>query len=221
MITATQPTTQNTAQAPAATPPKTSGLATDFQTFLLMLTTQAKNQDPLEPLDSSQYASQLAQFSMVEQQTRTNNLLSGLSSSMGSVNLEELTRWVGMDVRTASAFQFDGAPKTLFAQAEPAATNAVMVIRDNAGTVIDRIAVPKSEAEFVWAGVDGDGNPLPKGSYSATLESYDGDKLLSQKLASAYNKVKEAQSSDDTILLTLENGQVVSAAEVTAVRTGA
>lgn len=221
MITPTQTTTPANGQPQPAAQSQKSALTSDFETFLLMMTTQAQNQDPLEPMDSSEYASQLAQFSMVEQQVQTNDLLAELALSLGSVNLDELAGWVGMDVRTSGAFHFDGEPATLIAQADPAADGAYLVIRDGDGAVIDRSAVPPTGTEFVWAGTGSDGSPLPAGNYSATLESYDGDELLSEQLASAYNQVVEAQVGEDTVLLTLESGQVVPAGLVTAVRAGA
>ncbi|NOC47229.1 MULTISPECIES: flagellar hook capping FlgD N-terminal domain-containing protein [unclassified Ruegeria] len=198
-----------------------SAITSDFETFLLMLTAQAKNQDPLEPMDSTEYASQLAQFSMVEQQVQTNDLLSNLANALGGTKLNELASWVGMDVRSTSAFHFAGQPVTLFAQADPDADATKLVIRDSDGTVIDNVTVPTTTEEFVWAGVDSSGNPLASGNYTATLESYKGDKLLSEKPVAAYNRVVEAQVGDDAVLLTLQGGQVVPATQVTAVRTGA
>ncbi|WP_281973046.1 flagellar hook capping FlgD N-terminal domain-containing protein [Ruegeria faecimaris] len=221
MIIPAQNTGANATQTQSSAQSGTSGLASDFETFLLMLTAQARNQDPLEPLDSSEYASQLAQFSMVEQQVQTNDLLTALAYSLGSVNLEELASWVGMDVRTASAFHFDGSPETLYAQADPGADSAYMVIRNESDEIVERIAVSTTESEFVWAGTDDDGAPLPAGNYTATIESYDGDELLSERLASAYNQVLEAQVGTDAVLLTLAGGEVVPAGIVTAVRTGA
>ncbi|WP_171240159.1 flagellar hook capping FlgD N-terminal domain-containing protein [Ruegeria sp. HKCCA5491] len=219
MINPTTSTIQTGAQTPASQP-QTTGLKSDFETFLLMLTAQAKNQDPLEPLDSSEYASQLAQFSMVEQQAQTNALLSGLSVSMGNVGLEQLAGWVGMDVRSASAFQFDGAPVKLFAQPDVAASSASIVVRDANGTVVDRVPASPSNSEFVWTGTDSADNSVPAGTYSATLESYDGEDLLSDQTASAYNRVVEAQAVDDALLLTLESGQVIPVSMVSAVRSG-
>ena len=58
---------------------KSTVIGSDFDTFLKLLTTQMKNQDPLNPIDSTDYATQLATFSGVEQQTRTNQLLESLS----------------------------------------------------------------------------------------------------------------------------------------------
>ncbi len=220
MITPTQSTTPTTRQSQTASQSMAASVASDFDTFMLLMTTQAQNQDPLEPMDSTEYASQLAQFSMVEQQVQTNDLLSELAMSLGSVNLEELASWVGMDVQTTAAFRFDGEPVTLPAQAVPAADSAIMVIRDNDGAVIDKVSVPPTEAGFVWAGTASDGTPLPAGTYSATLESYDGEELLSAQPVASYNKVVEAQVGDDTVLLTLESGEVVPAGMVTAVRTG-
>ncbi len=214
--TATQPGAQT---QPTRT--QSAGLASDFETFLSMLTAQAKNQDPLEPLDSSEHASQLAQFSMVEQQVQTNELLSNLELATGRVGLEALAGWVGMNVRSASAFQFDSQPVALFAQADPTADGATLVIRDSNGAAIDRIAVPTNQAEFIWAGQDGAGNPIPAGIYSATLESYDGDVVLSEQTASVYNRVVEAQVADGEVLLILETGQLVPADKVSAIRAGA
>ncbi|MEP0702358.1 MAG: flagellar hook capping FlgD N-terminal domain-containing protein, partial [Lentilitoribacter sp.] len=59
---------QVTSQVTSAQTETSNALASDFETFLKMLTAQARYQDPLEPIDSSEYAAQLAQFSMVEQQ---------------------------------------------------------------------------------------------------------------------------------------------------------
>ena len=60
-----------------------------------MLTAQARNQDPLEPMDSSEYASQLAQFSMVEQQVFTNDQLTGLANVLGGNAMSTMANWVG------------------------------------------------------------------------------------------------------------------------------
>lgn len=219
MITPTT-TAQQNAAARTPEPTQASALSSDFETFLLMLTAQARNQDPLEPLDSSEYASQLAQFSMVEQQVQTNDLLSTLTTALGGQTLDELSSWVGMDVRTASAFQFDGQPVTLFAQADATADAAYMVIRDENDTEIDRIPVNLHNTEFVWAGTDGSGTPLAEGRYSATLESYKDSELLSERLAAAYSRVVEAQVADGSVQLSLDSGAVVHADQVTGIRTG-
>ncbi|MCH5375599.1 MAG: flagellar hook assembly protein FlgD, partial [Planctomycetes bacterium] len=109
--TTTTPTTAS--KTAASSDQETSVLTSDFNTFLKMLTAQARNQDPLEPLDSTQYASQLAQFSMVEQQVKTNDSLNLLSGQFGVSNMAALASWVGMEARAATTAYFDGSALTL------------------------------------------------------------------------------------------------------------
>src|ERR1700712_1251997 len=62
-------------------------IAGNFDTFLQLLTTQLKNQNPLDPLDTNQFTEQLVQFSSVEQQLKTNDFLSTLvSNNSNSIN---------------------------------------------------------------------------------------------------------------------------------------
>lgn len=221
MITTAASATQTSSTAQPTRTSAATGLTSDFETFLMMLTAQARNQDPLEPLDSSEYASQLAQFSMVEQQVQTNDLLANLTATLSSVNLDELSNWIGVDVQGAASFRFDGQPQTIFTQPDLGADASVLVIKDSDGTEIDRVSVPVSETEFLWAGVDASGNPLPNGTYSATLESFLGDELLSARPAATYSRVVEAQVGAGVVMLTLDSGVVIPATDVVAVRTGA
>src|SRR6188768_883336 len=55
-----------------------AGIADNFDTFLSLLTTQLRNQNPLDPLDTNAFTQQLVQFSSVEQQLKTNDFLSAL-----------------------------------------------------------------------------------------------------------------------------------------------
>src|SRR5919112_3505074 len=59
-------------------------LAKNFDTFLSLLTTQLKNQNPLEPLDTNQFTQQLVQFAGVEQQIKSNETLNSLLTSSKS-----------------------------------------------------------------------------------------------------------------------------------------
>ena len=91
----------------------TSEISSDFETFLRMLTVQMQNQDPLNPVDSSDYAVQLATFSGVEQQVLTNDLLRGLAAQNGTAGLAQMANWVGMEARAVGAAYFNGAPVTI------------------------------------------------------------------------------------------------------------
>ncbi|WP_262423038.1 flagellar hook capping FlgD N-terminal domain-containing protein [Brevundimonas denitrificans] len=68
----------STAQAGSRMNAGSQMMASNFETFLLLLTAQLKNQDPLSPLDSNEFTGQLTQMAGVEQQLLTNDLLTAL-----------------------------------------------------------------------------------------------------------------------------------------------
>lgn len=83
-------TTSTPANTIAATGQQTDGIISDFDTFLRMLTVQMQNQDPLNPVDSTDYATQLATFSQVEQAVLTNDLLKSLTTQLTSSGLADM-----------------------------------------------------------------------------------------------------------------------------------
>ena len=91
-----------------------AAISADFETFLRMLTVQMENQDPLNPVESTDFAVQLATFSNVEQQVQTNDLLRELQSQLGGSGIGQIADWVGKEVRSASAVTLNGSPLTLY-----------------------------------------------------------------------------------------------------------
>ena len=88
----------NIAAQSAASQAQKAQLNQDFDDFLTLLTTQLQNQDPLEPMDSNEFTNQLVQFSQVEQQLATNDLLEDMRA-LSVLNTTQLgLGFVGMDV---------------------------------------------------------------------------------------------------------------------------
>src|SRR5205085_6492985 len=73
-------------------------LAGNFDTFLQLLTTQLKNQNPLDPLDTNQFTQQLVEFAQVEQQMKANDQLSSLVSLEKSAVASTALAYVGATV---------------------------------------------------------------------------------------------------------------------------
>ena len=121
----------STTPAAASAPRKSAAISSDFETFLKMLTVQMQNQDPLNPIDSTDYAVQLATFSGVEQQVRTNQILSDLSELLGGSGLGQAAQWIGKDVLAVTPASFAGDPLTIEIpaerRAEPLAPIVVLV----------------------------------------------------------------------------------------------
>ncbi|MCW1954577.1 flagellar hook capping FlgD N-terminal domain-containing protein [uncultured Lentibacter sp.] len=193
-------------------------LTSDFQTFIKMLTAQAENQDPLNPMDSAEYASQLASFSSVEQQVKTNDLLAGLAAQMGSSNLAQLSNWVGMDARSAATVRFEGAPLTLHPLPARLADEAYLVVSDESGQEVQRLALPLDGAPIEWAGVAQSGAALPTGSYRFEVENYAQGALLGNSPVESYQRVEEAQMIDGQIILLLQGGGAISPEDVIGLR---
>lgn len=207
---------------PATTPPPVSrqaGIAGDYQTFLKMLTTQMKYQDPLNPIDSADYAVQLATFSGVEAQTRTNQLLESLLAQGGGSGLAAYAGWVGQEARAPVAVAFDGqTPVDLAPSPGIGADRAVLVVRNAAGTVVAREDVALTATSHAWRGRDITGAPVPAGPYSFTLESHAGEALLGTAPVPAYARVTEVRLGPAGPEIVLAGGSAVPPASVTALR---
>jgi flagellar basal-body rod modification protein FlgD len=201
--------------------PRTSALSSDFETFLRMLTVQMKNQDPLNPIESSDFAVQLATFSGVEQQVRTNDLLGKLADGMAASGLTEFAGWIGKDVRTAAAARFDGAPLVLYPGEEPSAVQTgFLVVRDAAGLPVARSPMPLGDAPLAWAGVRSDGTPFPPGLYRFEVELVENGSVVRTVPVEHYARVTEVRADSAGPVLMLSGDVAVTASEVKAVREG-
>ncbi|NDR57890.1 flagellar hook capping FlgD N-terminal domain-containing protein [Aliiruegeria sabulilitoris] len=191
----------------------------DMDTWLTLMTAQLQNQDPFDPVDSTEYTAQLAQFSAVEQQVETNDLLSELISVFTSSDLATMAEWVGKEVRVAAPVEYEGDPITITTQSEPTASYAEMVVQDAYGNEVTRYVVASGNDEVTWDGTNDSGQQVSGGSYNFRVESYDSNgELLSTRDAETYVEVIEVQRQDDGYALILPDGTAISADDVSAVR---
>lgn len=214
-------TTSTTPPGPAPRPaPGTSTrqTGTDYQMFLRMLTAQATNQDPLNPIDSSDYAAQLATFSGVEQQVKTNDLLTALAAQLGTSGMAEMAAWVGKEARAPVAANFTGTPLTIAPNPASSADSVELVVKDAAGLEVQRMSIPVSAETLEWAGVTTDGAPLPNGNYTFTVESSLGGEVILSEPADIYSTIQEVRSEGGQTILILSGGVAVSSTQVSALR---
>lgn len=219
MVTSVNSNTSTTSTTSSASSSASTGVSSDFDTFLKMLTAQMQNQDPLNPIDSTDYATQLATFSGVEQSVKTNDLLTAIASQMSVMGMTQLAGWVGMDARAVAPGYFDGEnPITVSPNPAVGSDRTTMVVTNSAGTVVDQVSLPVSTDSYSWSGRDASGNPLPTGAYTFTLESYGSDQLLSSDQMEVYVPIVEAQGSTDGTVLVLKSGAEVLTSNITALR---
>jgi flagellar basal-body rod modification protein FlgD len=218
------PTTTQTASpsgAKAQTAQQGTLINSDFQTFLVMLTTQMQNQDPLNPIESSDYAAQLATFSGVEQQVKTNTLLESLASQMGLSGMAQMASWVGMEARVSAPVMFDSAPLTLYPAPAEGADEAVLVVLNASGQEVARQQIALSDDPVTWAGTDASGAPLASGSYAFRLENYTAGELAGTTAVDAYGRIDEVRNGTDGAVLVLQGGAMVAPADIRALRSPA
>ncbi|MBX9990762.1 flagellar hook assembly protein FlgD [Phreatobacter oligotrophus] len=150
-------------------------LSNNFDTFLQLLTTQLKNQDPTQPMDANQFTQQLVQYSQVEQQLATNskldNLLAAFTGNQTTTSLGYLGKTVTYDSSTVSPTS-SGASWTF----TPTQSGDYTVrIRDSNGVVVQEKKVSltaNQSSEYSWDGKRSDG--LSMGTQPYTLELYRG-----------------------------------------------
>jgi len=145
---------------PAATSASTSAnaaasLASNFDTFLTILTAQIQNQDPLEPMDSSKFTEQLVQFSGVEQQIKSNSQLETLVKATNSNAGAALSGYLGQRAEIDSAgAQFNGDTVHWRYALPTDAAKATITVTDASGRVLYSKTgeTAKGSHDFEWNG---------------------------------------------------------------------
>lgn len=140
----------------------TTMLASNFETFLALLTSQLKNQDPLSPVDSNQFTAQLTQMAGVEQQLLTNDLLKGLLAAQGGGGLAGAATYIGKEATAAwSATKLTDGEATWSYELAANAASARLEVLDGSGNVVWSGDAPDRTTgvhDFTWDGEATTGN---------------------------------------------------------------
>ncbi len=156
--------------------------------FLKMLIMQLRFQDPLNPMNGTEFAAQLAQFSSVEQlQNMNSNLLYNIEANSimtQSINNALSASFIGKGVKAnTDQFKFDGSNEVKLGYSLPSNASSVLIkIFDDGGNLVKQInssELTKGDHAVVWDGKDEHGQPVGSGKYKFTVEAKDGDKILS------------------------------------------
>jgi flagellar basal-body rod modification protein FlgD len=194
---------------------RAGAISSDFQTFLRMLTTQMQNQNPLEPIQASDFAAQLATFSGVEQQVRTNELLSELSSRMG---LSELASWVGKYALSPAPIYLDGETVQLVPPEVGVADRAELIISGLDGRETGRYPVDPFATELFFEAPHASDGGFPSGYYQFSMESFRAGASLGVHPVLGYARIDEARMDAGHVLLVLQGGHIIDSKAVIGLR---
>ncbi len=188
-----------------------ASLAKNFDTFLNMLTTQLKNQDPLSPMDSTQFTNQLVQFANVEQGI---NMNANMEKLIG-VNKTNLTAqaisYIGhvVEVPGGDLPLQDGKGDFSYYLGGEART-AMVVIKSADGTIINSIpgATSAGRHEMSWDGKDANGKQLEDGHYIIEVVANDAEGNTVKNGVNCYGRVTDVASDPSGTLVAM--GKVVT-----------
>ncbi len=194
-------------------------LADSTETFLSLLTTQLKNQDPLSPMDSSQFTQQIVQMTGVEQQLLTNDLLAALVG-MSDGGLADSVNLIGKTVTatTGAASLQDG--KATWAYNLPRGANSVQLdVLDAKGNIVASKVMTATAAgnhSFEWDGKNNLGTQLTDGDYGLRITPTDSAGAKFSAIQTLTGVATAVQSVDGTNIVTIGKTKVPISA-VTAV----
>lgn len=198
-----------------------SQLGEDYNKFLTLLTAQISNQDPLEPVDSTQFVAQLAQLSQVEQAVQTNANLETLTGQIGGLLNLGGTDLLGKEVAVESdLLVLDNGSAQATYQIEDGAVDVTAQIFDTLGRSVRTLQGLSAQAgvnnPLSWDGNDDAGNAMLSGEYTVQFFATDtsGEDVPVYMMRSA--TVEQVMFTEGEILFGVTGGEIVSSVTISS-----
>lgn len=198
------PATAGTGQTLSAAAANPSPLGADFNMFLKLLTTQMQNQDPLDPMKTSEYTQQLAQYSQIEQTVQQGGTLKDILGQLSTQNLAQASGLIGRDAVFASPLAgLSAAPATWDYVGDRKASALVATISNDSGRTVDtRTLTPDAvTGRFSWDGALPNGGRAPMGAYRLSLAAQDANGQQVPVAVRSVGKVTDVMSSAGVVSL--------------------
>jgi flagellar basal-body rod modification protein FlgD len=202
-----------------------STIGSNFNTFINILTTQLKSQDPTNASDPNQFTQELVQFAGVEQQLNTNNDLQTIinlqkNSSGASSAIGYMGQYVQAPV-TNGEIPLQNSKAELGYNLGTAAANVKVAVEDANGNTLTTItgAANKGMNYITWDGKDSGGTQMPDGTYKFVVTATNTDGTTQTPTSTEVIGVVTgiASNSDGSTSLTLSSGMTVNTSAVDAI----
>lgn len=175
------------------------GSGEEFNSFLQLLTAQIRNQDPLSPLDSTQFVEQLATFSTLEQQVRSNSSLEGIAQGINELQSLIANQWLGQTVSVESSnLNYNGDPIEFGYTGSSEADRAVLTVRDGGNRVIWSEQLRNDQDTHRWNGQTASGQQADPGSnYHLSIDLYRQSEFLGSVAPRVVTTVTDVSTAAD------------------------
>ena len=199
-------------------------LSADMNTFLTLLTTQLKYQDPLDPTDTSEFTSQLVQYSNVEQAIQTNEKLDKLLA-MNNNNLgAQAVSYIGKVAQVLGDVMplEKGQAQATYTLDKDVLSSTIMV-KDGEGNIVytangDKLAGTHT---FKWDGKDRNGNQLADGAYQIIVNTTNGSgETAANVVTTVLGKVTGVASDSNGVYIGLGDSVTANLSDILTIRDG-
>ena len=197
-------------------------VADSFDTFLTLLTTQLKNQDPTKPLDTNEFTQQLIQYTEVEQLLQSNKKLEAMLKLSTANTSMSLINYVGKEITTkGDTINLGSTGSGDWALESPKASNeATYVVTDANGNEVYSTtgALGAGSGSFSWDGTTSTGSRADPGNYTLTVTAKDADDKTIAVESSVRGLVDGVDMSEDVPVL-LINGTRYDISDISEIHT--
>ncbi len=185
--------------------------------FLLLLTSQLRYQDPLNPLESTEFTAQLAQFSSLEQLINISQGIAGILTYQDSINNALATNLIGRVVVVGGDRVYLNGSAEISYELPGAVSQLKLKIYDSTGRLVRTVELGPHEPgrdSYTWDGRDDSGKDLPEGVYSVEFEAVDAEGKAVTVTSEVRAKVTGIAFEEGITYLVLDNGMRVSLSEI-------
>lgn len=170
----------------------------DQNSFLKLMTTQLKTQDPFDPVDNTQMVAQMAQFSQVAGIAEINKSLKTMATDIATARVGNVANWIGRAALVSSSTATPLADGSYAFEAElpKDATNVQIDLVDSTGAVVHSENIGAEKAGTVgysWDGKDADGNVVTTKPLKVMVSAY-GDEGAMKTSVSSWTMINGVQS---------------------------
>lgn len=185
--------------------------AVDFNLFLKLLTTQMQNQDPLKPMDSTEYTQQLAQFTQVQQTVKQTGTLSDILAQLTTQNVAQASSFIGKTAQfnSAAAGLTADTPAQWSYSATLPVTALTATVTDSTGrAVLTQAITPDQSGNFSWDGTLANGGKAPAGTFTLALSGTDATGTTVPITITTSGRVDEVIGGGGSVTLGVNGAQI-------------